>query len=175
MFHGWQSRKIEVLDTLEYASDDMPFTDWASDVDKSFWEKRFRQRQISMFKRIREQRHLTKELETLDANISNQLVPGDLIMVKDVTTTGKLLPKTKGPYIIEKIYPGGSLLAKSTISGKTVRVPAHHAYRFKADSTQKDVDEEGKYVPDPQFPDESELKHDRILRDREKIDYSKFY
>ena len=175
MFHGWQSRKIEVLDSLEYASDDMSFIEWASDLDKSFWEKRFRQRQISMFNRIQEQRHLTKELETLHADVSNQLVPGDLIMVKDVTTTGKLLPKTKGPYIIEKVYSGGSLLAKSTASGKTVRVPAHHAYRFKADSTQKGEDEEGKYVPDSQVPDESKPNHDRILRNREKIDYSKFY
>lgn len=32
----------------------------------------------------------------------------------------------------------------------------------KQNSTQKDEDEEGKYVTDSRFPDEDQLKHDRI-------------
>ena len=45
MFHGWHPRQIEVLDTLKYASEDLPFEEWAGDLDKAYWEQNIRKRQ----------------------------------------------------------------------------------------------------------------------------------
>ena len=150
MFHSWKPRQLEALENLEFASDDLPFEDWAHDLDKAFWEKKIRTRQEKMFRRIQTQRHLTKELESLSKDVTPQLAPGDTIMVKDVTSVGKLAAGKKGPFVVEKIVPGGSVLAKNIENGKTIRIPASHVYRFKNEEecveeqkSEKDGKEEG--------------------------------
>ena len=173
MFHGWQPRQIEVIDSLTYASDDVPFEEWAIDLDKAFWERKIRTRQMEMFQRIRNQRNLAKELDCLHQDITTQMVPGDRIMIKDITATGKLNKKMKGPYVIIKILPGGSLVAKDA-KDKTVRIPANHAVRCNDREAREDNFTSNTDVLTTQ--DTSEEHHrPKNLRSQPVPDYSKFY
>ena len=154
MFHGWSPKQPEFLSDVQIGLDEIHFDEWANDLDKMTWETQIRTRQIAMFERIHKQRHTAKELETLAEDLLPQLAPDDLVMVKDISSTGKLASKTKGPFRVLKVLKGGSVKLQNLQTNKIIQLPASHTYRYQ-DSAVKLDGEKG---------EEKEEKNEIILR-----------
>ena len=130
-----------------------------------------------MFTRIKQQRDLAKELEVLHHEVPKQIAPGDLVMVKDLSALGKLALKTKGPFLVQKILPGGSIIAKNTESGKIIRIPASHAYRYTDTRCDKsDAAETLQVKSEQKLPETiTEQRRPGQLRNLKPTNYKQFF
>ena len=110
-FHGWSARIPHLVKEISTATPETNFYEWSHQVDKRSWEDSIRQRQNKIFTEIHEQRKAYKEQAALSSNLAPQLVPGDHVMVK-LPGSGKLQPKLHGPYLVQKVFLGGSFRAQ---------------------------------------------------------------
>ena len=166
MFHGWSPKQPEFLSDVQIGSDEIHFDEWATDLDKMIWETQIRKRQFAMFDRIHKQRHTAKELETLAKDLLPQLAPDDLVMVKDISSTGKLASKTKGPFRVLEVLKGGSVKLQNLQTNKIIQLPASHTYRYQDSAVELEGEkEEGK-------EEKNEIIPRRSQRQRKKVNYA---
>ena len=165
IFHGWSPKQPEFVSDVEIGSDQIQFDEWVNDLDKMTWETTIRKRQIAMFDRIRKQRHTAKELETMAEDLLPQLAPDDLVMVKDISGTGKLALKTKGPFRVLKVLNGGSVRLQNIQTKKIIQLPASHTYRYQDLAVKQEEEKEGNN-------EESKENLRRSQRQRKKINYA---
>ena len=79
-----------------------------------------------------------KQLEELASDITEQLVPGDQVMVK-LPGSGKLIARLNGPFEVKRVFPGGSFEAVEVGGRKVVKLPANHARRYKPNTDNLDT------------------------------------
>ena len=166
-FHGWPARIPHVLKDVELATPYTHFYDWSHQVDKLSWEEGLRNHQETAFSKIREQRAAFKNQTALSGEISPQLVPDDLVMVK-LPGGSKLEPKLHGPFKVLKVNKGGSFSAEKVGGSKIVRLPAHCARRIKIDDPH---DDQVKIQSDEKIHEEVNGPRTR----RKFVDYTKFF
>ena len=136
-FHGWKPRIPHVLSEVTTSSDDISFQEWAPEFTKQSWEFSLREKQ-KCFENLHAQRDAYKQLEELASDITEQLVPGDHVMVK-LPGSGKLIARLNGPFEVKRVFPGGSFEAVEVGGSKVVKLPANHARRYKPNTDNLDT------------------------------------
>ena len=137
-FHGWKPRIPHVLSEVTTSSDDISFQEWAPEFTKQSWEFSLREKQKKCFENLHAQRDAYKQLEELASDITEQLVPGDHVMVK-LPGSGKLIARLNGPFEVKRVFPGGSFEAVEVGGSKVVKLPANHARRYKPNTENLDI------------------------------------
>ena len=178
-FHGWSPHVPHLIRDVKMATPDEHFYDWSHQIDKRTWEENIREHQKRAFSSIYEQRKAYKDQNALSGQISPQLVPGDLVMVK-LPGTGKLKPRLHGPYKVTRVNLGGSFTAEEINGSKTVRLPAHCARRMKLDEPNDnqhddELTNESNGVPDNNVGNNGNLEDTKTRTRRKFVDYKKFF
>ena len=128
-FHGWEPHIPHVLKDFPVGSHHLHPTEMMGALDKLSWEEELRESQGRVFRAIHEQHQATRYQNTLGKPITPQLVPGDMVMIKN-RAPSKLESRAEGPYQILKVNKGGTVHVKVG-ANKTKRLPPDMVFRYK--------------------------------------------
>ena len=184
-FHGWSPNIPHVLKNFPIGSHELSPTDLSGEIDKLSWEESLRTTQTRTFDAIREQRTIAKNQQATKQTVTTQLVPGDLVMVKEQTPS-KLTNRAKGPYEVIRVNRGGTVHVKNPENDKISRLPPDLVVRYrpiKANISDNQIcGSEEQYFENTNTEDEEEihegkpeLRRSERLRKKSASNFSKYF